>query len=92
VVAKQIEKKCITKEPTIERYLALVRSMENFFKGFTVEYIDKNKNSEADELAKAVAHNTPLPADVFWNAITDTSIKIIEPEPRVTNIVHGEDW
>jgi hypothetical protein len=39
--------------------------MENFFKGFTVEYIDKNKNSEADELTKAAARNTPLPADVF---------------------------
>jgi hypothetical protein len=39
--------------------------MEFFFKGFTVDYIDRNKNAEADELAKAVAHNTPLPTDVF---------------------------
>jgi hypothetical protein len=39
--------------------------MESFFRGFTIEYIDRNKNTEADELAKAVARNTPLPADVF---------------------------
>jgi ribonuclease HI len=36
LVARQIEKECITREPTIKRYLALVRRMENFFKGFTV--------------------------------------------------------
>jgi hypothetical protein len=40
--------------------------MENFFKGFNVEYIDRNKNARANELAKAVARNTPLPVDVFF--------------------------
>jgi hypothetical protein len=40
VVAKQIKKECIEREPTLERYLALVRRMENYFKGFTVEYIE----------------------------------------------------
>jgi ribonuclease HI len=92
VVAKQIEKECIAREPTLEKYLALVRRMEKYFKGFTVEYIDKNKNSEVDELAKAIACNNPLPTDVFLQAITDASIKIIEPEPRVINIIQGEDW
>jgi hypothetical protein len=52
--------------------------MRIFFKGFTVDYIDKNKNSEADELAKAAARNTPLPADVYWQMIIDTSIKTTE--------------
>jgi ribonuclease HI len=65
VVARQIKKECIAREPTLEKYLALVRRMEFFFKGFTVEYIDRNKNSEADELMKAAARNNPLPADVF---------------------------
>jgi hypothetical protein len=40
VVARQIKKECIEREPTLERYLALVRRMENYFKGFTVEYIE----------------------------------------------------
>jgi hypothetical protein len=66
--------------------------MRIFFKGFTVDYIDKNKNSEADELAKAAARNTPLPADVYWQMIIDTSIKTTESEPRVINIIQGDDW
>jgi ribonuclease HI len=39
VVTGQIEKECIAGEPTLERYLALVGRMENYFKGFTIEYI-----------------------------------------------------
>jgi hypothetical protein len=39
--------------------------MENYFKGFTKEYIERAKNAEADELVKATARSTPLPADVF---------------------------
>jgi ribonuclease HI len=91
VVAGQIEKECIAREPTLDKYLALVRRMDNFFKGFTVEYIDRNKNSEADELAKAAAHNILLPPDVFSQTISDASIKTIKPEPRVNNIIQGED-
>jgi ribonuclease HI len=36
VVPDQIEKEYITREPTLEKYLALVRRMENNLKGFTV--------------------------------------------------------
>jgi hypothetical protein len=92
VVARQIEKECITREPILEKYLALVRRMENFFKGFTLEYIDKNKNIEDDEQAKAAARNTPLPPDVFLQIISDASIKTIKPEPWVINIIQGKDW
>jgi ribonuclease HI len=55
VVSSQIEKECITREPTLKKYLALVRRMENYFNGFTVEYIERNKNTKADELAKTAA-------------------------------------
>jgi hypothetical protein len=55
VVARQIEKECIAREPTLKKYLSLVRRMGIFFKGFTVEYIDRNKNAEANELAKVTA-------------------------------------
>jgi hypothetical protein len=64
----------------------------NFFNGFTVEYIDRNKNSEANELIKVAVRNKPLLADVFLQTIIDTSIKTIEPEPRIINIIQGEDW
>jgi hypothetical protein len=66
VVAGQIEKECIAREPTLERYLALIRMMENYFKGFTVEYIERTKNAKDDELAKAIARNSLVLADIFF--------------------------
>jgi ribonuclease HI len=87
VFTGQIEKECITRELTLERYLALIRRMEIYFKGFTVEYIERAKNAEADKLVKAAAHNTPLPADVFLQVISDASIKIVELEPWVINLI-----
>jgi ribonuclease HI len=53
VIAAQIENKCITGDATLEKYLALIRRMQNYFKGFSVEHIQRNNNIEADELAKA---------------------------------------
>jgi hypothetical protein len=65
--------------------------MENYLKGFTTEYI-KRKNCEADELAKATARNTPMPTDVFFQVLEDASVKIVQPEPMVINIIKGKDW
>jgi hypothetical protein len=42
-------------------------------------------------LAKATTRNTPLLADVFLQVISDASIKTIEPEHRVINLIQGED-
>jgi hypothetical protein len=68
VVSGQIEKECIVREPTLEKYLALVRRMENHFKGFIMEYIKRNENTEADDLAKVMTHNILMPADVFFSS------------------------
>jgi hypothetical protein len=43
-------------------------------------------------LANAAAHNTPLPADVFLQVISNASVKTIELEPRVINLIQGKDW
>jgi hypothetical protein len=40
--------------------------MESYFRGFTVKYIEHNKNAKADELAKAATRNTITPTDVFF--------------------------
>jgi hypothetical protein len=61
--------------------------MESYLIGFTIEYIERTKNSKAGELVKAAAHNTPLPADAFLQVISDASIKTVEPEPRVINLI-----
>jgi ribonuclease HI len=65
VIVSQIEKECMARDATREKYLAIVWRMESYFKGFTVEYVDMPKNTEADELAKAAARKTTLPTDVF---------------------------
>jgi hypothetical protein len=92
VVVGQIEKECIARETTLQRYLSLVRRTENYFKGFTVEYIEQNQKFEADELPKAAAHNTLMPTDVFFQVLEDPSVETVLPEPRVINIIEGEDW
>jgi ribonuclease HI len=65
VIAEEIEKKCIARDITLERYLTLIQRMENYFKGFLVEHIERRKNTKADELAKAVARKTMLPPTYF---------------------------
>jgi hypothetical protein len=91
VVSGQIEKECIAWLPTLAKYLALVCTMESYFKGFTVEYIECNKNCEAYDLAKTTARNTPMPTDVFFHVIEDALVKTVLPEPRIINIIEGED-
>jgi ribonuclease HI len=87
VVASQIEKECIVREPTLERYLGMVRRMENYFKGFTVEYIERNKNFNTDELAKAATRNTPMPADIFFQVLEDASVKTVPLSPGSSRLL-----
>jgi hypothetical protein len=47
VIGGQIEKECMARDATLERYLATVRRMENYFKGFTVEYIKRAKKQRS---------------------------------------------
>jgi hypothetical protein len=65
--------------------------MENFFMGFTVQHIERTKNTKTDELEKTAAKKAVLPPDVFFHVIKDPSVKTIEPEPRMINIIQGED-
>jgi hypothetical protein len=84
-------KRMYSKRGSTKKYLAFVRRMENYFRGFTVEYIERNKNTDADNLAKAAARNTPIPTYVFFQVIEEASIKIVMLEPRLINIIEGED-
>jgi hypothetical protein len=90
VVSGQIEKECIAREPTLERYLALVRRMESYFMGLTLEYIECNKNTEAIDLAKVATRNTLMLTDVFFQVLKDASVKTVLPEPRVTTSSKGK--
>jgi hypothetical protein len=65
--------------------------MEHHFKGFTMEYIEINKNIEVDDLAKVAARNIPILTDVFFQVMEDASVKTGESVPRMINIIEGED-
>jgi hypothetical protein len=56
----------MARDETLERYLAAIRRIEKYFKGFTMEHIKRAKNTEADELAKATARKVVLPPDVLF--------------------------
>jgi ribonuclease HI len=90
VVASQIEKECMARDATLERYLVVVRRIENYFKGFAVEYIERMKNTEIDKLAKAAIKKVVLPPNVFFQVIEDPSVKTVEPEPRMVNIIEED--
>jgi phage terminase Nu1 subunit (DNA packaging protein) len=51
------------------QYLTVVHNLERQFKGFTLQHVDRNKNKEADTLAKAAAKGEALPSDVFYHVI-----------------------
>jgi hypothetical protein len=63
----------------------------NYFREFSIEHKDKNKNVEADELVKAAARNFALLPNVVFQTIEDSSVKTIKLEPRMLNMIQGED-
>jgi ribonuclease HI len=65
MIPGQIEKECIARVATLERYPALIRRMENYFSGFFIEHIKRTKNTKADELVKSAARKTTLPLTCF---------------------------
>jgi transposase InsO family protein len=100
VVAGQIEKDYSTKEPVLMQYLTAIRSLEKQFKGFTLQHVDRNKNEEADALAKAATKGEALPSDMFYHVIGTPAVR--NPEGlqitqdaeghRIVNLIMAEDW
>jgi hypothetical protein len=75
--------------PHWKKYLALVRRMKNYLKGFSVEHIEKIRTPKLTNWQNA-AQKIALPPDVFFLTIEDSSIKTTEP--RMVNVIQGEDW
>ena len=69
VIAGQVEKEYVIREPELAKYLATVRALERRFQGFTLKYIPRAENAKADELAKAVANNLPIPSGTFYQVL-----------------------
>jgi ribonuclease HI len=100
VIAGQIEKEFSAKELVLMQYLAVVRGLKKQFKGFTLQHIERNKNEEADTLAKVVAKGKALSSDVFYHVIGTPVVR--KPEGlqitqdvdghRIVNLIVAEDW
>jgi hypothetical protein len=56
-------------------------------KGSQSSILKGQKSIEADELAKAATRKLTSQLDVFFQTIEDPSIKTIEPEPKMVNII-----
>jgi hypothetical protein len=82
------------------QYLTAVHGLKKQFKGFTLQHIKRNKNEEADALAKAAAKGEALPSDVFYHVISTPAV--CNPEGlqitqvadghRIVNLIMAEDW
>ena len=59
----------MAREPELAKYLAVVRALERRFQGFTLQYIPRAENAEADKLAKAAANNLPMPNGAFYQVL-----------------------
>jgi hypothetical protein len=75
VVAGQIKKEYSAKENILMQYLTTVRSLEKQFQGFTLQHVERNKNEEADTLAKAATKGEALPSNVFHHVIGTPAIR-----------------
>jgi ribonuclease HI len=99
-VVSQIEKEYSAKEPVLMQYLTAVCSLEKQFKGFTLQHVERNKNDEADTLAKVVAKGEALPSDVFYHVIGTPAVRnpkglqITQDTDghRIVNLIMAEDW
>jgi hypothetical protein len=99
VVVGQIEKDYSTKEPILMQYISVVRSLEKQFKGFTLQHIDRNKNEEADMLAKEQERGTLAIRRVFHMidtpAVRTPEVLQITQDLdgcRIVNLRMTKDW
>jgi hypothetical protein len=82
------------------QYLTAVCGLEKQFKGITLQRVERNKNEEADALAKAAAKGEALPSDMFYHVIGTPAVR--NPEAlqitqdadghRIVNLIMVEDW
>jgi ribonuclease HI len=92
VVAGHIEKNYKARDKELAKYLQLIRDQEKHFEGFTIKNISRTNNEDADEIAKAAAQKIKLPQDVFYQVLTEPSIKAKQEEPKHIHIIESEDW
>ena len=91
VVAGQVKKEYVAREPELVKYLATVRALERRFQGFTLKYVLRAKKSETDELAKAASNNLPIPEGTFYQVLKALATQIIAKAFKQVLLTKSED-
>jgi hypothetical protein len=92
VVAGQVEKEYTAREPELVKYLATIRALEWRFQGFTLHYVPRAKNIEADKLAKVVANYLPIPDGAFYQVLQAPATQVAAKAFKTVLITESEDW
>lgn len=84
-MAGYVQKEYTAKQSEFIKYLALVRSLEKSFKGFTITYILRVENKEADALAKPATYVNQLSLEVFYEEKSSSLMSIDSENPQQVN-------
>ena len=74
LVAGQVAGTCDAVSPTMAAYRQAVDKLGGHFAGYSVEWIDRRKNEEADALSRIGSARLAPPAGVFLDMITKPSV------------------
>ena len=91
VIAGQVEKEYMAQEPELAKYLAVVRALERRFQGFTLQYIPRAENAEADKLVKAAANNLPMPNGAFYQVLHVPATQAMATAFKTNLVTESED-
>jgi hypothetical protein len=68
------------------------RALERRFLGFTLKYIPRAENSEADELAKIAANNLPIPDGTFYQVLQVPTMQATVKAFKQVQLTESKDW
>jgi hypothetical protein len=88
----QVKKEYMAREPELVKYLATVRALEQRFQGFTLKYVPRAENLEADELAKAAENNLPILEGIFYQVLKAPTTQVTAKAFKQVLLIESEDW
>ena len=71
--------KCDALSDNMVAYQNAYNNLEGTFDGYEVSHISRPSNEEADALANIGSQCLPIPPGVFWEEISERSIKVKKP-------------
>src|SRR3954464_3140125 len=82
IVVQQTMRNCNAVADNMAAYQKLYNELEGSFDGCELNYITRDNNTEADELANIGSTRGPIPPSVFLESISRRSIKIKPAAPE----------